>query len=72
MQTRGSRGSNQQLPLQFAALTGAELSLFPRERTILPRTSSPSVLMFPAALTVFSDTILQSTNTLALVLLMAR
>lgn len=52
-------------------LTGAELSLFPLERTILPRTSTPSVLMFPAALMLFSATILQSITTLALVLLMA-
>lgn len=53
------------------ALTGAELSLFPLERTILPRTSSPSMVMFPAALMVFSATILQSITTLALVLLIA-
>lgn len=52
-------------------LTGAELSLFPRERTILPRTSTPSVLMFPAAVMLFSATALQSITTLALVLLMA-
>lgn len=52
-------------------LTGAELSLFPRDRTFLPRTSTPSVLMFPAALMLFSSTALQSINTLALVLLTA-
>lgn len=51
--------------------TGAELSLFPLDRTILPRTSTPSVLMFPAALMLFSATILQSISTLALVLLIA-
>lgn len=51
--------------------TGAEPSLFPRDRTIRPRTSTPSVLMFPAALMLFSVTVLQSITTLALVLLMA-
>lgn len=50
---------------------GAKLSLLSLDRTILPRTSRPSVLMFPAALMVFSPIILQSTRTLALVLLMA-
>lgn len=57
--------------LVCVALTGAELSLFPLDRTILPRTSSPSVVMFPAALMVFSVTALQSITTLALVLLIA-
>lgn len=47
------------------------MSRFPLERTILPRTSMPSVLMFPAALMLFSATVLQSITTLTLVLLMA-
>lgn len=56
---------------KFCSSNGAELSLLPLERTILPRTSIPSVVMFPAALMFFSATILQSTYTLALVLLIA-
>jgi len=51
--------------------TGAELSLAPLDRTMRPRTSTPSVLMFLAALTVFSPAGLQSTITRADVLLMA-
>lgn len=46
----------------------AELSLGLRERTIRPSTSNPVVLMFPAALIDFSPTCLQSTTSLAWVL----
>lgn len=56
---------------KICSWNGAELSLLPLERTILPRTSTPSVVMFPAALMVFSATVLQSITTLALVLLIA-
>lgn len=56
---------------KFCSWNDAELSLFSLERTILPRTSTPLVVMFPAALMIFSVTILQSMNTLALVLLIA-
>lgn len=51
-------------------LTGAELSLGPLDLTILPSTSMPSELIFPAALMVFSPTSLQSIIILAVVLLM--
>lgn len=68
VKTRGAEPGGSWRPL---VLTGAELSLFPLERTILPRTTTPSLLMFPAALMLFSATILQSITTLALVLLMA-
>lgn len=51
--------------------TGAELSLEPLDLTIRPRTSTPSVLMFLAALTGFSPADLQSTITRAEVLLTA-
>lgn len=59
------------LRLNGCGLTGAELSLLPRERTMRPRTSTPSMVMFPAALMDFSPTVLQSITTLAAVLLMA-
>lgn len=58
-------------PPEVVLLTGAELSRFPLDRTVLPRTSRPSVLMFAAALMLFSATVLQSITTLALLLLMA-
>lgn len=51
-------------------LTGAELSRLPLERTIRPRISTPSVVMFPAALTGFSPTTEQSNTTFTEVLLM--
>jgi len=50
-------------------LTGTELSLGPLDLTILPSTSMPSELIFPAALMVFSLTCLQSIIILAVVLL---
>lgn len=50
---------------------GAELSLFPLDRTMRPSTSTPSILMLPAALMGFPPTTLQSTTTLAVVLLIA-
>lgn len=59
------------LRLNDCGLTGTELSLLPRERTMRPRTSTPSMVMFPAALMDFSPTVLQSITTLAAVLLMA-
>lgn len=59
------------LDLCTESLTGAELSFRPRDRTIRPRASTPSMLMFPAALMDFSPTVLQSITTLAAVLLMA-
>lgn len=59
------------LRMNAFALTGAEFSLLPRERTMRPRTSTPSMVMLPAALMDFSPTVLQSITTLAVVLLMA-
>lgn len=49
---------------------GAETSRLPLDRTILPRTSTPSVVMFPAALMDFSPTTEQSNTTFTDVLLM--
>lgn len=61
--------SKTQRCLLGSGLTGAEFSFCPLERTILPRTSVPAVLMFPAASMALVDTAWQSTSTLALVLL---
>lgn len=54
----------------YFILTGAELSCSPLDRTILPRTSTPSVVMFPAALMDFSPITEQSNTTFTDVLLM--
>lgn len=50
-------------------LTGAELSRLPRDRTIRPRISTPSVVMLPAALMGFSPATEQSKTTFTEVLL---
>lgn len=49
---------------------GAELSCDPLDRNILPRISTPSVVMLPAALMDFSPTAEQSNTTFTEVLLM--
>lgn len=50
-------------------LTGAEFPFGPLDLTILPRTSTPSTVIFADAFIAFSPTCLQSITTLAKVLL---
>lgn len=60
---------NKVVYLYLLILTGAELSRLPLDRTIFPRTSTPSVVIFPAALMDFSPTAEQSNTTFTDVLL---
>lgn len=53
----------------ISVLTGAELSRLPEDRTKRPRTSTPSVVMLPAAFTGFSPISEQSSTTFTEVLL---